>query len=72
MITNQKAFHAAIARERKAGTLTRARAICYQCLDCVGYTSGAIAACTNQKCPLWEYRTGKYTPLGEKAVEHDG
>lgn len=72
MIMNQKKFEKAIDRDRKAGKLTRERAIHYHCIDCMGYSVQDVAGCQNKECPLWEYRTGTYTPLGENAGEEDG
>lgn len=67
MITTYKAMNQAIEEERTVGKLTRSRAIHYHCLDCVGYMPYSVSRCTNTHCPLWEYRTGKYTPLNRKA-----
>lgn len=54
-----------IDRDRRNGKMTRAKAIHYHCIDCMGYQSYEVKKCANTNCPLWEFRMGTKTPLRE-------
>ena len=54
-----------VARLRKAGKLTRAKAIRLHCIDCAGGTPYAVGKCENTTCPLWEFRQSKLSHLQE-------
>ena len=56
-----------IVQLRKRDRLRRANAIHLHCVDCVGYELYAVTKCTCYHCPLWEWRTGAYTPF----VKHE-
>ena len=38
------------------GSASPRQAIKAMCLHCIGYERKEITECTNQGCPLWEYR----------------
>jgi hypothetical protein len=38
--------------------VTRATAIKYFCIECMGYNKHLVKACKVEACPLWSYRTG--------------
>lgn len=52
---------------RQKDKLRRSNAIHLYCLDCVGYELYAITKCACYHCPLWEWRTGAYTPIGKNS-----
>lgn len=58
-----------IDRDRRNGKMTRAKAIHYHCIDCMGYQSYEVKKCANTNCPLWEFRMGTKTPLWESTRE---
>lgn len=64
MISTNKDFIETITKERRKNKLIRSRAISLHCLDCMGYKRREVTLCSNHNCPLWEYRTGRYTPIG--------
>lgn len=55
-VKDSNILHEAVKEERKAGTLTRGRAIRLHCLDCCGFSSHEVALCKNKLSPLWEFR----------------
>jgi len=56
--------------KKKAESGSRAAAIRRKCFDCVnGCHPGEVRKCPVYDCPLWMYRTGKKTPLPNKAVK---
>lgn len=55
-IKSSNILHEAVKEERKAGTLTRGRAIRLHCLDCCGFSSHEVGLCKDKLCPLWEFR----------------
>ena len=48
-------------------SLSPAKAIRYNCLDCSGGSSNEVANCDIKKCPLWPFRLGKSRPFDESA-----
>lgn len=60
-----KEWKSQIDELRKKNTLRRAKAIRLHCLDCMGYELLRPKKCTCYHCPLWEWRTGHYTPLNK-------
>lgn len=64
-IKNANDLHKAVQEERKAGTLTRARAVRLHCFDCSGFNSFEVAKCPHKLCPLYEFRRTKRETIGE-------
>ena len=52
-------LHEAVKEERKAGSLTRGRAIRWHCLDCCGFSLHEVGRCKDKLCPLWEFRRAR-------------
>lgn len=42
---------ATVQADRKAGKLTRGKAIRYHCLDCMGYQTAEVTRCKSKWCP---------------------
>lgn len=40
-------------------SITRAKAIRLQCVECTGFQLKLINTCTDEACPLWGFRKGK-------------
>jgi hypothetical protein len=38
--------------------VTRAQAIKFFCVECMGYNRHFVKSCTQEACPLWPYRSG--------------
>lgn len=61
-----------IDRDRRNGKMTRAKAIHYHCIDCMGYQSYEVKKCANTNCPLWEFRRDKNTAAGKHTRRTSG
>jgi hypothetical protein len=51
--------------------LTRAEAIHYHCVECVGFNLRMVATCPVKSCALWPYRTGGVDPSCKVAGSAD-
>jgi hypothetical protein len=38
--------------------ITRAQAIKFMCIECMGFQKSCVKDCPDQQCPLWPYRKG--------------
>ena len=47
-------------------TITRAKAIRLQCIECMGYQGKEVPHCTSDLCPLFPYRLGTNKALHGK------
>lgn len=55
-VTSLDDLNKRVLAERKAGTLTRSKAVYLNCLDCMGYQPREVTRCPRKSCPLWEFR----------------
>jgi hypothetical protein len=53
---------------------SRPAAVRAKCLECMGYNAAEVKACTSPDCPLFNFRTGRYTgpPKGNSAELDEG
>ena len=58
----------------QAGTASPRQAIKMFCLECVGYDREEVKVCSDQGCPLYQYRSGKVMvkrPRSEAQMKSD-
>lgn len=51
---------------------SRSAAVRAKCLECMGYSSVEVKTCTSPDCPLYHWRTGKYTGLAKPGRRTEG
>lgn len=55
-------------KKSNRASITRAKAIRLQCIECMNYQIGLVNACTDEQCPLWPFRTGKGQQHTDKSL----